>query len=233
MGIWRYLINPFEYVTRGSYKKMEIIAQDHLSKLYARKNIAVIAACYDELKPLLDTFRTTYAHYTSNKGMYKGSSQYVKELFSTLREKKVNEWDVLVQVHFPKYMKQYTMLFPNGKAPFQTGMLEERLTAILTLMETVAHFPELEGLHQNISTFYEEIRANRMEQNALKKAEKTLSLELEKQRILLAQTMHAILGQLISLYRSETEHVEIFYAMKYLKTTPKSKSKKNEEDKME
>ncbi len=57
---WSYLQNPFDNVTKSSYKLMYLMATDHFDKLLARRSDAIINELYEFGKPSFEAFITQY-----------------------------------------------------------------------------------------------------------------------------------------------------------------------------
>ena len=215
---WYYLRNPFDNATKGSFKKMDVLATDHHDKLKSRINDPQINTLYTFLKPFYDNFKDVYSKAAVNRGMYKGYTQRVEELFLELRQKKLREWNVRVQIEYLEGTMEYNQIFPNGKTIFQIGGYEARMAAVKTLLNTLEHFPALQNVKQDVEDYYNTLLNAREEQQGRETLEQELSDILEEKRRELAQALWNVFGGLIQLHYNEPYKIENYYELQFLKT---------------
>ena len=217
---WFYLQNPFDNVTKGSFKRMLIMATDHHDKLLAASaTSAQIGAIYQQFLPAFQAFKQTYMQTFASGAVYQGNTQMVENLFSELSGRKIKQWDAQIQSVFLDDTPQYKMLLPNNRGPFQTGTYEGRIQSVLTLETNLALFPQLAAVLLDVSSFRQMIEQSRTVQQGYEKQSSDLTKQVEDSRVELAQVMHFVFGSLIAIYFKQPWQVETFYELKYLRTS--------------
>lgn len=217
---WFYLQNPFDNVTKNSFKRMLIMATDHHDKLLnASVNSAQLQAIYQQFLPAFQTFKQTYMQTFAAGAVYQGNTQMVETLFAELSSKKIKQWDIQIQNVFLDDTPQYKMLLPTNRIPFQSGTYEGRTQAVQVLETNLAMFPQLSAVMTDVSDFRQKIEQARTIQQGYEKQNDDLVKLVEQHRTELAQMMHFVFGSLIAIYYQQPWQVETFYELKYLRTT--------------
>lgn len=216
---WLYLGNPFETQTRSSFKKMSMMAKDHVDKLTAAAPSHVLfQTMLDRTKPVYNSYSTKYVEMYTNSGTYEGNTQIVRVLFEELTKKHVKRWDIEIQMEYMDGTAEYKMIFPDGKTAFQRGGYEARIREVQALSERMKDFPVLEEIRTKVEAFALKLKEARTKQQGYEYNSSRISDELESLRIALAKIMHANFGLLIDHYVENTEHVLNFYDIQYLRT---------------
>ncbi|MFN0199899.1 MAG: hypothetical protein ACKVTZ_00175 [Bacteroidia bacterium] len=222
---WSYLHNPFDNATKGSQKRLSILATDHHDKLLVESTTnAQIAALYQFFLPHYNHFKNIYQQTFSMDGIYQGNTQIVENLFAELSGKKIKQWDIWVQNVYLEGTPEYTMLFPNRRTPFQSGSYEARITNVKSLETTLALYPNLGNVLNDVTTTLQQLEAARTAQQGYEKQSSNLVKDIEDARVSLAKAMHYVFGGLLQLYYNELWRVETFYELKYLRATTSTKT---------
>jgi hypothetical protein len=218
---YRFFINPFRAVTRGSYKKMLSIGEDHKAKLLglqADPEVAAILLTYD---PILQSYKTTDQNLQSAEGTYEGKTQTVEEFFATLNREKLPYWEG--QIHSIHYegTPEETSLFPDKRKPFQTGTYEQRISTIKVLGEKCAldANPVIVAVSVNILAFHTQIESARvLQQSQGEAAVANLRTLRESARLRLCDELYGNMSLLMHKHRSNPTEVSQYFEMSYLRT---------------
>ncbi len=220
---WYPLRNTFDNATKGSLKRMLILATDHHDKLLMESaNNPQIATLYQMFLPVYQTFKQAYNGTFQKDAFYQGNTQIVENLFAELRSQKIKQWDIWIQNEYLDSTPQYLMLLPNGRSPFQTASYEARINAIIALEANLASFPTLANVLTDVSAFRQKIVQARTTQQGFEKSASNTVKAVEDARIALAQVMQGVFGGLIFHYYKSINRVETFYELKYLRNTSSS-----------
>ena len=217
---WYALRNVFNNATKGTLKRMLILATDHNDKLLMESaNDPQIAALYQIFSPVYQTFKQAYNDTFQKDAFYQGNTKIVESLFMELSSQKIRQWDIWIQNVYLDNTPQYLMLLSNGRGPFQTGGYEARINAIVALEANLVSFPPLANVLADVSVFRQKIEQARTTQQGMEKAAANTVKAVEDARIALAEVMHGVFGGLILRYYQNITQVETFYELKYLRTT--------------
>lgn len=217
---WYYLRNTFDSVTKGSFKRMLVLATDHHEKLLAESaNDAQINSLYQLFEPVYLAFKDAYNNTFKKGAIYQGNTQIVETMFAELSSKKVRQWDIWIQNVYLDNEPEYLMLLPNGRSPFQTGGYEARINAIVALEGNLGNFPALANVLSDVSAFRQQLEHARATQQNIEKSVANATKAVEDARFELAKVMHAVLGGLILRYYENLSQVETFYELKYLRAS--------------
>ena len=212
---WYQFRNFFDNVTKGSFRRMNVMARDHHDKLKAVAAIEpAVNDYYQYFLPYYNHFIDVYSKYHSIKGFSKGYTMRVENKFIDLIQK-IKTWDIKIQNYYMAETPEYAIILPNRRSPFQIGSYESRIAQLHTLIKTLESFPDLSDVKLEVEAFYTEINKLRTEQQGKEIMESELSDLLEKARIDLAQAMHGVFGGLLFIYCKDTMRLENFYERQY------------------
>lgn len=218
---WAYLQNPFNNVTKQSFKRMLIMATDHFDKLGASaRNQVEIQEIYDWAKPEFDAFVQQMDKNEQLAENYRYATATFRELIDVLRTQNVRRWDILIQIEYEQDSKEYQRIMPNGRSVFQLGAYEIRLRSVRKLAESLKQFPNLSDLQADVEAFSAQLHEARSKQQEWEGLVQISSDALEKARIALAQKMHGSFAALLRIHWNEPAAVENFYELKYLRSKP-------------
>jgi hypothetical protein len=221
---WSYLQNPFDNVTKTSYKNMYLMATDHFDKLFANKSDPAINELYEFGKPFFDAFITQYRKSGTDDSLYKMYTKQFEDMLLELSSTLARRWDVQIQAQFDIDTPEYRGLMPNGRSPFQSGPYDFRINAVKALSDMLLLYSALSELQRQVNDFHTAILEARTKQQGVENLGQTNTVEIENTRLALAQAMHRIFGGLIHKYYLDLAKVESFYELRYLRRSPNSGS---------
>lgn len=231
-NLWSALRNPFENVTRHSFKIMNLIATDHHDKLKAAAaQDAGLFPLYREYEPTYAQFQEVFTSATTNITKYRASTRKVETLFDEITSTKARHWDVTIQYHYPSETLDYMGIMPDGKEPFQKGGYEMRIKELKSLSERLDDYPILAATRAEIDRYVSDLIAARTRQQGLELLKKQLSGKLEAARRELSVALHGALAYLTYYYKNDVSIVEQFYELQYLRTETKPVKEEEEEEK--
>lgn len=217
---WYYLRNPFDAVTKSSFKRMLIMATDHHDKLLVESaNDPQIASLYQLFQPAYQAFKQAYNETFQKDAFYQGNTQIVESLFAELSSTKIRQWDIWIQNVYLDNTPQYLMLLPSGRNPFQKGSYEARINAVVALEANLGSFSNLANVLADVNTFRLQLEQARTTQQGMEKGAANAVKAVEDRRLELAQIMQGVFGGLILRYYTNLAQVETFYELKYLRSS--------------
>lgn len=208
---WHYLSNQFDNVTKKSFKLMNIINADHLAKLQAQASDTVIATLLARTNVPHDSFNTTYSNWLSAKGFYKGETNRVNGYLKELSSVKLKQWDAQIQAVYLEGTPDYKILLPNGRKPFQSGTIDDRISHLQAFVQRLAAYPTLVTTKTNVIAFHTMLNAARDVQQQKEELVDYASTLLEVARKDIALMMYRNLGVLIDKYASNPDFVSNFW----------------------
>ena len=217
---WIFTSNTFEVQTRDNFKKMLTLSLDHYGKLVAAANTEpAIIPLRDDYAPLNLAYQNIYAAWKGAEGTHEGSTLNLQLLMELLNAD-IRTWEGTVRYVFPEDSPNEKSIFPNKRAPFQTGTYEQRISAVKTLAEKLATFttqPLLVTLSATVQSFYNTIEAVRLGQTGDEINITMQAMVLEEQRKACAVGMYGNLGRLIYLNRNSPVDTEQFWDLTLLR----------------
>ncbi|MBL0308311.1 MAG: hypothetical protein IPP77_01000 [Bacteroidetes bacterium] len=218
---WHYLQNQFNNQTKGNFKKMLSLDNDHYGRLVqlapSDPDIEALRAAYE---PIHLAFVQLYSNWQGSEGSHESQTLSITNLFSLLNVN-LNIWEGPVFATYPKGSEQEKNIFPDRRMPFQKGTYETRIIAVKTLYEKLATYvgdPTLIALGNTVQSFYNVIDGARLLQQGGDASITGYSNALEAQRVLCAIEMYGHLGILMNKYRTTPLTVLEFWDMELLRT---------------
>jgi hypothetical protein len=215
--VWPFTEIPFDNGTKGSYKKMNIISADTDSKLFGQQVIPAILALFIYFNVYRLSYLAAYVKWKSKKAAYRSTTENVYQLLAQLSGDKIEEFDIRIQVIYRRGTPQYINLFPDLREPFQKGEIEERITALATLLSNIDADPALATIKADIQIFYDLILAARNQQQAREGEVDALSAELELERVKCARAMYYVLGGLMQHFKDNASQIADFFDLETLR----------------
>lgn len=215
--IFSFTENPFLNGTVNSYKKMNIISADTDSKLYGQQANPLIAPAFANFNPHRALYSQKYVAWKSKLAAYHGATAYVYILLAQLSGDKIEEFDIKIQLVHRRETPRYIALMPNYRGPFQTGEIDERITALATLIENIGSEAALAAVKADIIAFHTLLAGARNDQQALEGEANTKSAELEHERVACAQAMFAVLGMLMTVYNVDPSQIADYFDLETLR----------------
>ncbi len=216
---WSYLRNPFNAVTRGSFKLMNKVATDHFDKLNAAlATDARLADLHANFKSQFMSYQQIYTDAIVNSGVYKSKTQIVEGLFAVLTGEKIRRWDILTQVEYDEKSPAYQAIFPQGREPYQTGGYESRIIALKALAGRMALARPLQAVAADVLAYADDLQAARQTQQSFEHSAKNISADLEAARQEMAKALQASFFFLGYLYINNLVKVESFFDLELIRS---------------
>jgi hypothetical protein len=209
--VWPFTENPFDNGTKGSFKKMYIISINTANKLWGQQSNPELLPVHLVFAPVRQAYGNAYTAWKSKKAAYKGATAKVYKMLKELSARKAERFDALVRVVYPRRSSEYKKLFPARRNSFQKGAIDERISELAVLIMGMGDDPALASAKDEVIDFHNLLVDARNEQKALEGIVNTKSSELEHQRIICAQAMYAVLGDLMHIYRSNSSSIAHFF----------------------
>ena len=216
---WKYLTNQFTTTTDGSYKRANILNNDHMSKLTAENADADIAALETRTQPLSTAYGTAYTAWVSAKATYKGHTQLYDSLLDNLSSQKIKEWDIQIQGTYLEGTPEYTMILPDRRGPFQNGGKDDRLSEVQALADRLLSYPALAATQADVAAYATSMQTARDDQQQKEELVAMASDTLEQARLELCTMMYGNLGALMDKYRETPNVIENFWQLDLIRTT--------------
>ncbi|MBI1228470.1 MAG: hypothetical protein GC192_24760 [Bacteroidetes bacterium] len=215
---WIFLNNTFDINTKNSSVKMLRIANDHDSRLAAAAvDDPTLLPIWERYNAPLLVYRTLMSQRNSGKGSGKGKTQILTEKLDLLSTTWIRAWEVKVFLQYPQGTPEATAIFPQRKAPFQTGPYEERILAVNALKDSLSAYPLLADVKTDVSDKYDMLLEARDGQKQQMSLTGKFSDEVERQRLGLAELSYKNLGFLIDKFGERPTDVERFFDLALLR----------------
>lgn len=136
-----------------AYIKATIISAYTQAALTEQQSQPGIPPLLNLYGPLDSALTQAYTAWKSQSGAEKGETQSLKTLLDNLSRTEIDDWDFAVQQVHRKGTAAYTQIFPEGRAPFQTGKQEDRILAVGALLDTLQQESGLDDLRTQVGAF--------------------------------------------------------------------------------
>lgn len=216
---WHYVNNQFESATRGSFKRTNILNNDHMSKLSSEGADPDIAALVARTLPLSTTFSSRYSSQISAEASYKGHTALVDNLLRELSSEKIKQWDIQIQGQYLEGTPTYMMILPNRRQPFQEFAKDQRLSEVEALAERLLDYPALSATQTDVDNFATLLRTARDNQQQKEQLNAMAFDQLEVARKALCTMMYGNLGVLMDKYRDTPDMIENFWQLDLIRRT--------------
>ncbi len=215
---WRYAINTFAVNTVGSNVTMLSLSTDTYAKLKAEELDPAIAAILLIYEPVFFAYRDLDQQYGVKSGDYAGNvlgfEQYLDQMPLKLRQ-----WESLIRFVYVEDSPQEKAIFPHKRTPFESGTYETRLDALGSLKLKTSADVALATAAAQITSFYNTVLGARLVQQTSEGSLGQLSDLRENQRIILADELEGVLGQLLFIHRHNLKEVERYFDLSLLRNT--------------
>lgn len=142
---WHYIENQFDNSTKNSYKRARQQGEFHGNTLGNAPG-SIAAVLLNRIGSALTPFVVKYDLWQQKRGQFKGATQAYNEALDLFSAEGVEQIDSAFRGAFARGTVQYTSAFPQGRAPFQTGAGDLRITALGNLKtRCVELLPPLEA----------------------------------------------------------------------------------------
>ena len=185
--IWSFASNQFAISTKKNYRKALKLSLAHdkvlLKKMTDNPLDPDWTLLYNRYHPLHTFYFTTYTNWKASGGTSSGDTMTLNILLKLI-PKKLDQWIASILPIYDKATAKFKSFFPQGRTPFETGKIDDKITAIKTLSTTLNGDVTMEHTKHMIDTAYNELDAARGNQAGGKLTKTTNSDNVEKGRIL-------------------------------------------------
>ena len=217
--IWNYLRNQFLIVTKNNFKKALKLSNYHDALLKKTMNADPDpdwALLYNRYNPLHLAYINAYTKWKNAGGTQEGQTLNLDQLL-VLLVTKVDKWDVQVQNVFDKKSKDYKIIFPDGRTPFNSGAINTRIIAVKNLGSALTPYGALATVKTDVDAFYILLDDARDVQEGAKGGTKTSSGELDQKRIPAMTMQYGDLGFLMNKYMDNPLAIAPFFELAELR----------------
>ncbi|MGE0637058.1 MAG: hypothetical protein AB7G44_01515 [Bacteroidia bacterium] len=206
---WKYVENQFMIATNKSYKKALKLSNYHDSAL-ATAPAAISGILYMRYHPLHMDFVLKYNQWVSAGGSQEGQTLNVKQQLKLARLK-IADWDVAIQVVYPKTTPRYKAIFPNGRKPFNKGGVDANINAFDILSMNIGADPALTTVKAEVDATYLLLDTARDNQEGAKASVTQGSGNVETARIAIMSMQYRDAMWLLDNYYDTREAVTATY----------------------
>ncbi len=211
-----YMVNQFDNVTKKSNRKMLVITNDHKPRLDAQSSDLDIAALVTRTLTPHENFIKEYTTHKSAQAVYSGATLTMDNLLADLRGTKSRQWDAATMVEYDKGTAEHKVLWPNGRAPFQSGTIDERIAAVGGLKQRLADYPALADLLTLVGDFHTILINARDTQQSKEQLVAQASTDLEHARQDIAIMLYRNMGSLMDKFGNEPEQIANYFQISLL-----------------
>ncbi|MFH1004684.1 MAG: hypothetical protein V1781_04195, partial [Bacteroidota bacterium] len=216
--VWHYQENQFDNSTKKNFKLMNIINSDHFAKLQSQSADPVILTLLNRTTPLHDAFILKYSSWLSAKALYKGETERVQVMLTDLGNVKSKQWDIQIQIVYPKGSADYIAILPNGRKPLYSGTIDSRISYLQSFIQQLTLYPSLSATKASVQTFYTTLTTARDKQQQKEGLADNASSLLEIARRDIAMMMYRNLGVLMDKYAVTPESISAFWELALFRT---------------
>jgi hypothetical protein len=204
---WKYLDNQFNVATRENYKKAVKLSNYHDASLNtAQATEPLLVPIYNRYHPLHITLNAKYDQWKSDEGAQEGATLNVKQQLETASGK-LDVWDPQIQVLYAKSTPRYKAIFPNGRKPFNSGSINDRINAFNILSLNIGADPALAVIKGEVDATYLILDGARDAQEAAKGVLKASSQQVEVARVAAMNMQYRDLGFVMDTYFDRLEEM--------------------------
>lgn len=206
-----FLINPFEVSMEQSYIKATIISAFTQAALAQQASDPAIGPLHTFYTPLHTALTTAYTAWKAQAGSAKGQTQSLKTLLQNLSSTVIDEWDFAVQQEYRKGTPTYLQIFPEGRAPFQSGKQEDRILAVGALADALGAEGSFPTLKQQVDTYYYQLSTTNAGQKGAKSDTGLHSEAVATAAEACAAGLFYVYGGLVQKYYTQPETIENYF----------------------
>jgi hypothetical protein len=207
---WIYLNNTFLNITKGSFKRMLSICNQHLAFLEAEKSDPVILRLYNNTKEYVEKFNSDYSTWGAAKASLKGETFRFQNSLKEISQKLIR-WNVGVQKWYNEKTPEYKAIFPNGRIGFYSGTYEQRINELEALKIQLSKYVVLSEILADVIDYTNKLKACRNIQQQKAEQIDNASEILENKRILLSQVLYGNLGMLMCKFSHQPDIINKFF----------------------
>ena len=154
--------------------------------------------------------------HKSAEAIYKGSTLTVDGLIAELSGTKARQWDAATMVQYDKGTPEHTVLWPNGRTPFQSGTIDERISAVGGLRTRLLDYAPLAALQAEVDAYHTQLKDARDTQQSKEQLVAQSSTDLEASRMAIAIMLYRNMGSLMDKFGDDTAQIANYYEISLL-----------------
>ncbi len=223
---WLRCYNPFIRFINFSIPKFYFFSKSCLGILGSRSSDVVINNLFQDTLPVFNDFETVFMNKYSNKSNRKGCVISMKDKFYELKTIKLPVWEAIIIQKYNKQSAEYRVLMPKGRMGISTGSYSKRLDYLDVLSLTLADYPLLVDLYNDVKQYYIELNQVFIKKQ-LKESDVQFSATLLREAAhKMAVRLFVNLGYLTAHFAESPDHIYSFFPMNKLVKKPKTKTEK-------
>jgi len=177
----------------------------------------LLAPLFNRYQPLHKALTDAYALWQAAGGVQSGQTLSLQQQMA-LAYAKVDDWDLNIQLKHKKTTDAYKTVLPNGRKPFYTGSVNDRINAYNTFAIALAKVADLKEIAQQVADTYTSLDAARNLQQGTVTNTGNSSNALEAARIAAMTMMHRNLGYLIDNCNNRPEFIESLFDLENIRS---------------
>ena len=215
---WAFTQNLFITVTNESYRLAVRIAIYHLGAISKNAGDAFFDPLIASFTPLENALQDAYNKWKAQGGSQQGQTLLVTQLLQLLSSTKIKKWDIFIQGVYDNTTPQYKALLPNGRAPFQVGSQDDRITAVAALVNTIGDDASLKTVKDDAVAFLTDIQTALLAQKGGIASTKTNSDAVEAARVAMCTGMYANLGAMMQHYAGAPNNIDQYFDLSAIRS---------------
>ena len=216
---WLAEQNQHDNCTKKSRKRMNTIGTYLNAQLDARKLEEGIGPLYTFYNPLFVAFRNRYVAWIAAQGSHSGATLAFENMLAELSGEAIDDWEITILGIHKKKTDRYKALFPKFRIPFQSGTYESRTAAIRALLVAIGDEAALRDVKALIETFLSRFETARNLQQGLDGLVKSLSKQVEVERVNCADGMYYVQGALTKQFYKNRSQIGTFFDLENMRKT--------------
>ena len=216
---WSYIINTFLVATNNNFHLAVKIAKEHDATLEAGNKDPDIMIMYTAFHPIYLALEHSYNVWKAQKGTQHGKTVSLETIVAELTSQKISDWDIAIQAVYKKDTGNYAALLPHHRIPFQSKGVNDRITAVSSLLTNLEGIVPLAAVKADVSAFSTVINAALDVQKSAIKTTKIQNTAVEAARVTMCEEMFGNYGTFITLNKKNPGVVADLFPLKYFRRT--------------
>ena len=216
--IWQFAENFLINGIRGNITKALAASRKHFTALTSGSGNPAILALLVLYTPFHNNLINASALKTGSKGSQKSDTAAKNTLFLMMTQQKLPQWMQMIGNVYPIGSLAWINLFPNGMSAFNSGSIDNKLLALMTLRDKCALDASLIAVSPLITAFYLLIEGARENQEGEKSI---LAINISNQQSAIEAMciqQFSNFGVIISLFPTSPTTIKSFIAVDVLQT---------------
>jgi len=213
---WPRTDNFIKNAAQKTYIGAKGIYTSFEERLFNGKTDPDVLSYYNEFDPYFNTFSSCYTVWDSLRSSNPGNTLGVAQLLDLLSGTKIKSWDIAIQVVYNNTTTQYKSLLPHHRTPFQTGQINQRVTALTNLITAMGTDASLAAIKTSVSAFLTQLNAAITLQHSQLLGINTAITNLEAAIGTAADIAFGIFGKFVTKFASTPKLIDAFFPVNLL-----------------